>query len=353
MAQDIAQDIASGTARGTASDTGRGIASDTGRGIASDTASGIAPGRASGVDRHASRGLPLHGIHVPLVTPFDRAGEVAADALEALAHEVLDGGAAGIVALGTTAETAALDEAERDLVTDVCARVCRERDALLTVGAGASGTRAAEASLARLVRWPQARAALVTVPSFVRPSAPGVLAHFARLAEVSPVPLIVYHIPYRTGQPLDAAALRALGALSGVAGVKYAGGGIGEDTVGLLGDLPDGFAVLAGDDAYVSPLLALGAVGGILASAHLATDRFAELAAAWRAGDVARARALGHALARVSAAAFAEPNPAVVKGVLHAQGRIPDPGVRLPLLPASAAAVAATLERLEQLPAAR
>ncbi|MER5808353.1 dihydrodipicolinate synthase family protein [Streptomyces sp. NPDC002033] len=288
----------------------------------------------------------LDGIHVPLVTPFDRAGNIAADALEALAHEVLDAGAAGIVALGTTAETAALDEAERDLVTEVCARVSGERGALLTVGAGASGTRAAEASLARLARWPGVGAALVTVPPFVRPSAAGVLAHFARLAGVSPVPLVVYHVPYRTGQPLDAAALRAVGSLAGVVGVKYAAGAIDQDTVALLGDLPAGFAVLAGDDAYVSPLFALGATGAVLASAHLATERFVELAAAWRAGDAARARTLGHALARVSAAAFAEPNPTVVKAVLHAQGRIPTPDVRLPLLPASPEAVAATLKEL-------
>ncbi|MGW0897936.1 dihydrodipicolinate synthase family protein [Streptomyces goshikiensis] len=293
--------------------------------------------------------LSLRGIHVPLVTPFTAAGGIAAEALEALAHEVLDAGAAGIVALGTTAETAALDEAERDLVTDVCARVCAERGGLLTVGAGASGTRAAEASLARLARWPAARAALVTVPPFVRPSAAGVLAHFARLAEVSPVPLVVYHVPYRTGQPLDAEALRALGELPGVAGVKYAAGGIDQDTVALLGDLPDGFEVLAGDDAYASPMLALGAAGAILASAHLATARFVELAAAWAAGDAARARALGHALARVSAAAFAEPNPTVIKAVLHAQGRIPTADVRLPLLPADAASATRTLRSLADL----
>ncbi|MFE3792683.1 dihydrodipicolinate synthase family protein [Streptomyces goshikiensis] len=290
--------------------------------------------------------LSLRGIHVPLVTPFTAAGEIAAEALEALAHEVLDAGAAGIVALGTTAETAALDEAERDLVTDVCARVCAERGGLLTVGAGASGTRAAEASLARLERWPEVRAALVTVPPFVRPSAAGVLAHFARLTEVSPVPLVVYHVPYRTGQPLDAEALRALGELPGVAGVKYAAGGIDQDTVALLGDLPDGFEVLAGDDAYASPMLALGTAGAILASAHLATARFVELAAAWEAGDVPRARALGHALARVSAAAFAESNPTVIKAVLHARGRIPTADVRLPLLPATGASAARTLRSL-------
>ncbi|MEU6314380.1 dihydrodipicolinate synthase family protein [Streptomyces sp. NPDC047014] len=290
--------------------------------------------------------LPLYGIHVPLVTPFAATGEVAAEALEALAHQVLDAGATGIVALGTTGEAAALEEAERDLVTDVCARVCRERDALLTVGAGASGTRAAEAALARLARWPRTGAALVTVPPFVRPSAAGVLAHFTRLVEVSPVPLIVYHIPYRTGQPLDAATLRALGALPGVAGVKLAGGRVDEDAVALLGDLPDGFAVLAGDDVYASPLMALGAPGGILASAHLATERFVELSGAWRAGDALQARALGHPLARLSAAVFAEPGAAVVKGVLHAQGRIPTPDVRLPLLPASRRAVADALELL-------
>ncbi|MFD3542696.1 dihydrodipicolinate synthase family protein [Streptomyces sp. NPDC058662] len=308
------------------------------------------PHRAQGARRRAAGAPALRGIHVPLVTPFTRAGGVAADALEALAHEVLDAGATGIVALGTTAEAATLDEAERDLVTDICARVCRERGAVLTVGAGANGTRAAEAALARLTRWPEARAALVTVPSFVRPSAAGVLAHFTRLAEVSPLPLIVYHIPYRTGQSLDADALRTLGALPGVVAVKYAGGGVDQDTVALLGDLPPGFEVLAGDDAYLSPMLALGAAGGILASAHLATARFAEVDAAWRAGDAARARPLGHALARMSAAAFAEPNPTVVKGVLHAQGRIPTPDVRLPLLPASKAAVEHTLRRLAELP---
>ncbi|MEW2412750.1 dihydrodipicolinate synthase family protein [Streptomyces sp. NPDC046866] len=293
--------------------------------------------------------IALHGIHVPLITPFSPSGGVAAEALEALAHEVLDDGAAGIVALGTTGEAAALDEAERDLVTDVCARVCRERGAVLTVGAGASGTRAAEASLARLARWPEVRAAQVTVPSFVRPAAEGVLAHFTRLAEVSPVPLVVYHIPYRTGQPLDAGALRRLGEIPGVAGMKYAGGGIDADTVALLGALPESFSVLAGDDVYLSPMLALGATGGILSSAHLATARYAELVAAWRAGDVARARALGHALAALSAAAFGEPNPTVVKGVLHAQGRIPTADVRLPLLPASRASVEAALGALEEL----
>ncbi|MFI6446971.1 dihydrodipicolinate synthase family protein [Kitasatospora sp. NPDC050543] len=289
----------------------------------------------------------LNGIFVPLVTPFDADGALAAQALEALAHGLLDDGAAGLVALGTTAETATLDEDERRAVVRICARVCRERGATLIVGAGGSDTRRSAEALRALGRdVPEAAAALVTVPSFSRAGEAGTLAHFRHLAAVSPVPLIVYHIPYRTGQPLSAAALLELAAVPGVAGIKHAVGGIDADTVELLGSAPAGFAVLAGDDVFLPPLLALGAHGGILAASHLATARFVELAEAWRTGDVPRARALGHALAALAGAAFAAPNPTVVKGVLHAQGRIPTPAVRLPLLPAAPALVEAALARL-------
>ncbi|MFJ7067960.1 4-hydroxy-tetrahydrodipicolinate synthase family protein [Streptomyces sp. NPDC101115] len=293
-----------------------------------------------------------HGIYVPLITPFGPDGRPDLDALEALAHSALDGGAAGLVALGTTGEVGALDPEERAAVVDTCARVCRLRGAPLVVGAGSGATAQAARDLAGLARRPEVRAALVIVPAFVRPSPAGVVAHFTALAAESAVPLIVYHIPYRTGRPLDADTLRALAAVPGVVGVKYAVGGVDQDTVALLGDLPDGFAVLAGDDVFTSPLLALGAAGGILASAHLATDRFTALFDAWHGGDTARARALGHRLARLSALLFAEPNPAVVKGVLHAQGRIPTPDVRLPLLPASEESVTAALKELAAVTAA-
>ncbi|MFE7414627.1 dihydrodipicolinate synthase family protein [Streptomyces laurentii] len=287
-----------------------------------------------------------YGIHVPLVTPFAPDGRLDLDALAGLAHTALDDGAVGLVALGTTGETAALDPDERRAVVDTCARVCRERDAQLVVGAGHGATAAAARDLAALARVPEIRAALVAVPAFVRPARDGVIAHFTRLAADSPVPLIVYHIPYRTGLPVDAATLRALGRIPGVVGVKHAVGGVDQDTVDLLGDLPPGFAVLAGDDVFTSPLLALGAAGGILASAHLATGRFVELVDAWRTGDVPRARTLGRHLARLSARLFAEPNPTVIKGVLHAQGRIPTPDVRLPHVAASEESVTGALKEL-------
>jgi 4-hydroxy-tetrahydrodipicolinate synthase len=285
--------------------------------------------------------LTLAGLYVPLVTPLTADGQVSADALEGLAHAVLDDGAAGVVALGTTGEPATLTDRERRTVLDICARVCRERSATLIAGAGSNDTRGSARALAELKAWPEISAALTVVPYYTRPSEDGVIAHFTSLTEESPVPLIVYNIPYRTGQVVGWRALRRLAELPGIAGVKHAVGGIDSDTVMLMADLPDRFAVLGGDDVFAAPLLALGAAGAILASANLCTRSFAEMAAAWRADEPARARVLGHRLTGLSAALFAEPNPTVIKAALHAQGRIPSPAVRLPLLPASPAATRA------------
>lgn len=290
--------------------------------------------------------LSLRGLFVPLITPFTDEGGLALDSLEKLAHAVIDAGAAGLVALGTTGEPATLTPAERRAVIDVCARVSRDRDVTLIAGAGSNDTVATVRSVRELEAWPEVRAALTVVPYYTRPSEEGVIAHFTRVAADSPVPLIVYNIPYRTGRALSGQALLRLAEVPGIAGVKHAVGGIDEDTVMLLAELPAGFAVLAGDDPFVSPLLALGAAGGILASAHVRTGEFAELIAAWHAGEAAGARDLGHRLAPLSAALFAEPNPVVIKGVLHAQGAIPSAAVRLPLLPASDTAVRAAVRLL-------
>lgn len=290
----------------------------------------------------------LEGLYVPVVTPFTADDRVATDALERLAHEVLDDGADGIVALGTTGEPSVLDADERQAVVETCSRVCRERGARLIVGAGSNSTRHSVQALAALADRPEVTAALVTVPAYVRPSEAGVLAHFRELSAHSPVPLVLYNIPYRTGQRVGVDTLRELAALPGVAGVKHAVGGIDADTVALLADPPSGFTILGGDDGYLPALLALGAQGGIVSSSHLCTARWAELVAAWRDEDAARARELGRGAARLASAVFTEPNPAVVKGVLHAQGRIPTAAVRLPLLPASAEAVDRALDRVTE-----
>ena len=288
----------------------------------------------------------LAGLYVPLITPFDDAGELAPDALEKLAHRVLDAGAAGLVALGTTGEPATLSAGERHAVLDICARVCRDRSATLIAGAGSNDTVASVQALRDLAAWPEVSAALTLVPYYTRPAEAGVIAHFTRLAAESPVPLIVYNVPYRTGQAIGWQALRRLGSLPGIAGVKHAVGGIDDDTVQLMAALPADFAVLGGDDIFASPLLALGAAGAIMASAHVCTGEFAQLVDAWRTGQLVLARELGHRLMPLSAALFAEPNPTVIKAVLHAQGTIPSASVRLPLLPAGPDALRTALDLL-------
>ncbi|MEV4640110.1 dihydrodipicolinate synthase family protein [Actinoplanes sp. NPDC049548] len=277
--------------------------------------------------------MTLTGLYVPLITPFDTGGGVAFDALERLAREVLDDGARGLVALGTTGEPGALSPDEQRGVVEVVARVCRQRQAPFVVAAGTASPPPGDA-----------QAVLTLVPPFVRPGEEGVVAYFSAYARSSPAPVIVYHVPYRTGQRLSAATLRRIAELDNVAGVKLAAGGIDDETVALLADPPPGFAILGGDDAFLSPLLALGAHGGIVASAHLQTTAFADLVRAWDDGDVARARPLARRLARLSLAMFAEPNPTVIKAVLHARGRIPTPDVRLPLLPVHARTLKVALE---------
>ncbi|WP_232663269.1 4-hydroxy-tetrahydrodipicolinate synthase [Pseudonocardia sp. TRM90224] len=284
------------------------------------------------------------GLFVPLVTPFGPTGAVDVAALEKLAGDVLDNGADGLVALGTTGEPATLDAVERRAVITACARVAAGRP--LLVGVGGNNTRAGVDALRDLAGVPGVTAALVPVPPYTRPSAAGVAAHFTQLAAASSLPLLVYNVPHRTGLAVDGATLRELATIPGVVGMKQATAALDADTVVLLADPPPDFVVLAGDDVMAGPLLALGAAGGILASAHVATDRWAAMVGAWRRGDALAARAAAAPLAALAAALFAEPNPSVIKGVLHAQGRIPTADVRLPLLPATPAAVEAALARI-------
>ncbi|MDA2811263.1 dihydrodipicolinate synthase family protein [Nocardiopsis sp. RSe5-2] len=281
----------------------------------------------------------LTGLYVPLITPFTDDLRLDRGALARLADDALAAGASGLVALGTTAEAAALTPEEKRTVVGVCAAACREHGAPLIVGVGTGDTASAIAALRELAGTGDAAAALVPAPPYIRPGEAATLAHFTALAEQGGHPLVVYDVPYRTGQTLGADTLAALGRLPGVIAVKHAIGAIDATTVDLLGRPAQGFAVLGGDDVVLSPLLAAGAHGAIAASANVRTSDFAELVALWRRGDAGPARRLGTELARLSAALFAEPNPTVIKGVLHAQGRIPTPAVRMPLLPASAGSV--------------
>ncbi len=286
------------------------------------------------------------GVYVPLVTPFAEDGEIDLAALESLAVHVLDEGAAGIVALATTGEPTSLDDGERAAVVAACARVCADRDGVLVVGAGTNDTRTTIARHEALADVPGVAAALAVVPYYVRPSEAGIVRHFQVVAEHSPVPLLVYNIPYRTGRGLGAEALLELAATPNVAGLKQAVGGIDVDTLALLAGAADRFAVMGGDDAFLYPLVLMGGTGAVTASANVATGRFVELIDCGLDGRLEEGRAHAEALLPLVQALFAEPSPAVIKAVLHAEGRIATPQVRMPLTEASTSAIDAAVAAL-------
>jgi len=287
--------------------------------------------------------LRLRGVYVPLVTPFDTDGSVAVDAVTRLAHEYLDAGAAGLVPLGTTGESTALSTEEKRAVIDACSAVCLERDAQLIVGAGTNSTEATIANVRALADVPGLSAALIVVPYYVRPSEAGIVAHFRAVADASPVPIVLYNIAIRTGRNLSAAGVLEAATHPNIVGIKQAAAGLDLDTLELLRDAPDDFAVLGGEDPFLFPIVLMGGSGTICASAHLCTEHFVSMIECGLAGKVDEGRAHAEALLPVVKAAFADPNPAVFKAVLHAQGRIPTPDVRLPLTNASAESLAACL----------
>jgi 4-hydroxy-tetrahydrodipicolinate synthase len=138
-----------------------------------------------------------------------------------------------------------------------------------------------------------------------------------------------------------------LASIPNVAGVKQAVATIDLDTLEVLANAPAGFSVLSGDDYLAFPTVCMGGAGGITASAHVCTPRFVAMVECGLAGKLEDGRHHAEVLLPVVDAAFAEPNPAVFKGVLHAQGRIASPDVRMPMANASSAAIDRCLAAIE------
>src|SRR4051812_2127590 len=275
--------------------------------------------------------LMPRGLFPPLITPFTEDDRPDLEALERLTAAVIDEGAAGIVALATTGEATSLSAAERDAVVATCAAVCADRDAMLIVGAGTNDTSETIKRHEALADVPGAAASLAVVPYYVRPTEHAIVRHFELVAARSPVPVLLYNIPYRTGRGLGAKSLLELAAVENIAGCKQSVGAIDGDTLTVLARAPEGFAVLSGDDQIIYPMTLMGGRGAIAASSHVATRRFADMIEAGLGGRVEEGRAHHEVLLPLAQALFAEPSPAVIKAVLHAQGRIPTPNVRMPL----------------------
>jgi 4-hydroxy-tetrahydrodipicolinate synthase len=287
------------------------------------------------------------GIWVPLITPFAD-GAVDHAALRALVRRYTGAGIAGLVALGTTGEPAALDAAEQDAVL---ATILDEAQAAghlaqdgraLPVLAGVSGNHTASMRerIEQLNALPVA-GVLMAAPYYIRPSQAGIVGHFMALADASEKPVVLYDIPYRTGVRLDLNTLLTLAAHPRIQAVKDCAGSL-DTTLALIRD--GRLQVLTGEDINIFNTLCLGGSGAIAASAHVRPERFVEMYRALAAGRLAEGRRIFHSLAALIQALFAEPNPAPVKALLAAQGLIRDE-LRMPMTRASGALI----ERLEAL----
>lgn len=280
------------------------------------------------------------GVWLPVITPFVD-GEIDYAGYERLVDHYVRAGVAGIIPLGTTGESPTIDEGESDALVERTVAVVGGRVPIL-VGTGGNDTRKAVKAVKRLERH-AVQGILSVCPYYSRPSQDGLREHFTRIASATDRPILIYNIPYRTGVNLANETLLALAELPNIAGVKDSSGNIGQ-SLELLRERPEGFAVLTGEDAYFYTMLAHGGDGGILASAHLETARFLEVHERMAANDHRAARAAWSHLEPLVPMLFQEPNPMPIKHCLWRQGLIRSAECRLPLTRVSEA-LACELER--------
>jgi 4-hydroxy-tetrahydrodipicolinate synthase len=273
--------------------------------------------------------MDFSGIWVPLVTPF-RDGEVDHAALRTLVGHYADAKVAGIVALGTTGEAAALEEDEQLALVDTVLESAQGLPVI--VGLAGNHLGHVRARLQQFATRPIA-GLLTPAPYYIRPSQQGLIDYFNGLADLSPVPLVLYDIPYRTGVRMELDTLLTLAGHDNIRAIKDCAGSV-DTTVALIAD--GRLQVLAGEDMNLLTSLCLGGSGAIAASAHIRPDLFNAVFDAVRRQDLSRARDIFHALAPMMRLMFAEANPGPVKAALALQGLIRNE-LRAPMTPVSAA----------------
>ena len=280
------------------------------------------------------RPAALGGILAPLTTPFDaESGDVAPLLLRRVARDLIAAGLDGVVVAGSTGESALLDESEKVRAVEWLRDVVPE-DRWLVAGTGAESTRAS-VRLALAAASAGADAVLVRPPSYFSAllSSSAIADHYRRVADASPVPVIVYNIPKFTHVMLQDSTLRALADHERIAGFKDSSGDL-KVFAGFRAALPRAVA-LVGSGSLLYPALEMGAAGGVVGVACFAPTVCAELLAAFCAGDLVTAGARQERLTPLHKEIVVALGPAGVKAAMDAVG-LPGGPVRAPLQPVDA-----------------
>ena len=276
----------------------------------------------------------LRGTGVALVTPFTSSEEIDWNSLEKVINSVISNGVEYVVTLGTTGETPTLSKEEKkDIIAFTFEKVGGRVP--VVVGVGGNNTRDL---ITDLETFPleKAVAVLSASPYYNKPSQEGIYQHYKALASASPKPVILYNVPGRTGKNMEAeTTLRLAHEVENIAGIKDAANHMVQ-IMQILGNRPDNFLVLSGDDDLVLPQLACGIDGVISVAANCFPKQFSDMVRAGLAFNFKRAKQLNDPLLQAYHLLFAENNPAGVKSFLTEQGLIEN-YLRLPLVPLSEA----------------
>jgi 4-hydroxy-tetrahydrodipicolinate synthase len=274
----------------------------------------------------------FRGTGVALVTPFTSNLSIDYNALERLVSHCIEGGVEYLVVMGTTGENPVLSASEKQAVLKAVVEANAGRVPLV-YGIGGNDTRGVVESL-KTEDLSGVDAILSVSPYYNKPTQEGIYQHYKLISENTPLPVILYNVPGRTGSNVSAATvLRIAHEFKNIVAVKEASGDL-EQVMAIIIDRPDGFLVLSGDDNLSLPIIAAGGDGVISVSGQAFPAVFTEMIRQSLAGEMAIARKLHYRLFSVTQMLFAEGNPGGVKAALDILAVIP-PFMRQPLWPIS------------------
>ncbi|EFC52371.1 MULTISPECIES: 4-hydroxy-tetrahydrodipicolinate synthase [Neisseria] len=290
----------------------------------------------------------LKGSLVALITPMNQDGSINYEQLHDLIDWHIENGTDGIVAVGTTGESATLPVEEHLAVIEATVKHVNKRVPVIA-GTGANNTVEAIA-LSKAAEQAGADYTLSVVPYYNKPSQEGIYQHFKAIAEATSIPMVIYNVPGRTVVSMSNDTILRLAEIPNIVGVKEASGNIGNN-IELINSVPEGFAVFSGDDPTGLPFMLCGGHGVVTVAANVAPKLFADMCRAALEGDIATARRLNEQLIPIYNTMFCEPSPAAPKWGLSLLGKC-EPHVRLPLVAlteAGQAKVRAALEKSGQI----
>jgi len=269
----------------------------------------------------------IKGVLLPVITPFV-GGKVDIETYKKLLVYYLGKGIHGIIPLGTTGESPTIEEDEYNEIVEATIDVAKDMVPIY-VGVSSNSTRKAIHQIENLNLY-NISGYLVTSPYYNLPSQQGIFEHFAKLADATDKQILIYNIPYRTGRNVENETILRLSKVPNIVGIKDSCG-IVSQSIELLRDRDPQFAIFTGEDMLFYFNIVSGGNGGILASAHLQTDRFVRVWESVQQIDLKTALLEWHKLTRMIPLLFTEPNPAPIKYILAKKGIIASAELRPPM----------------------